>query len=111
MSRPDVANALLQLFSRVGVAKEVLTDQGSNFLSKLLKHVYQLLGIKTTPYHPQTDSLMECFNKTMKNMLSKFVTQTCSDRDQWLPYVLFAYRELPHASMGSHHFSFYMDVM
>ncbi|KAK7891276.1 hypothetical protein WMY93_023239 [Mugilogobius chulae] len=44
----------------VGVAKEILTDCGTNFMSKLLKQVYQLLGVKgisTTPYHPQTDGL------------------------------------------------------
>ncbi len=58
----NVANCLLQLFSRVGIPKEVLTDCGTNFMSKLLQQVYQLLGvkdIKTTPYHPQTDGLVE----------------------------------------------------
>lgn len=58
----NVANCLLQLFSRVGIPKEVLTDCGTNLLSKLLKQVYQLLGvkqIKTTPYHPQTGGLVE----------------------------------------------------
>lgn len=52
----QVANCLLQLFSRVGIPREVLTDCGMNFLSKLLKQVYPLLGvrgIRTTPYHPQ----------------------------------------------------------
>lgn len=51
----QVANCLLQLFSRVGIPREVLTDCGTNFLSNLLGQVYQLLGvkgIKTTPYHP-----------------------------------------------------------
>ncbi|CAJ1064638.1 uncharacterized protein LOC120723181 [Xyrichtys novacula] len=98
-----VANCLLQLFSRVGIAKEILTDCGTNFLSKLLRQVYQLLGvkgIKTTPYHPQTDGLVERYNQTLKNMLRKFVSQTGSDWDQWLPYLLFAYREVPQASTG-----------
>lgn len=31
-------------------------------------------------------------------MLRKFVNETGSDWDQWLPYVLFAYREVPQAS-------------
>uniref|UniRef100_A0A8C2GBZ0 Gypsy retrotransposon integrase-like protein 1 n=1 Tax=Cyprinus carpio TaxID=7962 RepID=A0A8C2GBZ0_CYPCA len=49
-----VASALIQLFSRVGFPKSIVTDQGSNFMSELLKQVYKLLGIKgvrTTPYH------------------------------------------------------------
>ncbi|XP_028253710.1 uncharacterized protein LOC114429061 [Parambassis ranga] len=99
----NVANCLVQLFSRVGIPKEVLTDCGTNFTSKLLQQVYQLLGvkgIKTTPYHPQTDGLVERYNQTLKNMLRKFVSSTGGDWDQWLPYLLFAYREVPQASTG-----------
>ena len=99
----QVANCLLQLFSRVGIPKEVLTDCGTNFLSKLLRQVYQVLGvkgIKTTPYHPQTDGLVERYNQTLKSMLRKFVSHTGADWDQWLPYMLFAYREVPQASTG-----------
>ncbi len=72
-------------------------------MSNLLKQVYQLLGIKslrTTPYHPQTDGLTERFNQTLKQMLRKFVDETGRDWDQWLPYLLFAYREVPQASTG-----------
>ncbi|KAK7907616.1 hypothetical protein WMY93_016228 [Mugilogobius chulae] len=88
---------------KVGVSKEILTDCGTNFLSKLLQQVYQLLGvkgIKTTPYHPQTDGLVERYNQTLKSMLRKFVSTTGADWDQWLPYLLFAYREVPQASTG-----------
>ncbi|KAL2082862.1 hypothetical protein ACEWY4_020635 [Coilia grayii] len=99
----QVANAFLQLVTRVGVPREVLTDQGTNFTSSLLKDVYKYLGIKgikTTPYHPQTDGLVERFNKTLKSMLRKFVSDSGSDWDDWLPYLLFAYREVPQASTG-----------
>lgn len=98
-----VATCLVQFFSRVGLPAEILTDQGTNFMSNLLKQVYQLLGIKslrTTPYHPQTDGLTERFNQTLKQMLRKFVGETGRDWDQWLPYLLFAYREVPQASTG-----------
>uniref|UniRef100_A0A8C5D858 Gypsy retrotransposon integrase-like protein 1 n=1 Tax=Gouania willdenowi TaxID=441366 RepID=A0A8C5D858_GOUWI len=98
-----VAFCLVQFFSRVGFPREILTDQGTNFMSTLLKQVYQLLGIRrlrTTPYHPQTDGLTERFNQTLKQMLRKFVNNTGTDWDQWLPYLLFAYREVPQASTG-----------
>ncbi|KAG7482175.1 SCAN domain-containing [Solea senegalensis] len=98
-----VATCLVQLFSRVGFPRAIITDQGSNFMSKLLKQAYQLLGIKgirTTPYHPQTDGLTERFNQTLKQMLRKFVSETGADWDNWLPYLLFAYREVPQASTG-----------
>lgn len=98
-----VAFSLVQFFSRVGFAQEIVTDQGTNFMSNLLKQVYQFLGIKgvrTTPYHPQTDGLTERFNQTLKQMLLMFVDKTGSDWDQWLPYLLFAYREVPQAGGG-----------
>ena len=99
----SVARALLQLISRVGIPHEILTDQGTAFLSKTLRQVYSLLGIKgirTTPYHPQTDGLVERYNQTLKSMLRKFVAENGKDWDQWLPYLLFAYREVPQASTG-----------
>ena len=57
-----VAEELLRVFARVGIPEEILTDQGANFTSQLLAEVYRLLQIKpirTTPYHPQTDGLVE----------------------------------------------------
>lgn len=95
--------ALCSCFPGVGVSREILTDQGTNFMSLLLKQVYQLLGIraiKTTPYHPQTDGLVERFNQTLKSMLRKFVSKSGADWDKWLPYLLFANREVPQASTG-----------
>jgi transposase InsO family protein len=35
-----VAEELVNLFSRVGIPKEILTDQGTNFTSQLLAEVY-----------------------------------------------------------------------
>lgn len=98
-----IAFCLVQFFARVGFPREILTDQGTNFMSTLLKQVYQLLGIRslrTSPYHPQTDGLTERFNQTLKQMLRKFVNDSGNDWDQWLPYLLFAYREVPQASTG-----------
>ena len=49
--------------------EEILTDQGSNFISKLLNRVYELLhvtALRTTPYYPQTDGLVERCNLTLK---------------------------------------------
>ena len=43
----NIAEELIQLFSRVGVPEELLTDQGSNFTSQLLKEVNRLLKISS----------------------------------------------------------------
>ena len=99
----SVAGELLKLFSRVGVPKEILTDQGAYFTSRLLVELYQMLHvqpIRTSPYHPQTDGLVERFNQTLKMMLRKAVVGEGKDWDTLLPYLLFAYREVPQASTG-----------
>ena len=73
-----VSEHLIQLFSRVGIPREILTDQGTNFMFQLLKELYNLLHISqiwTSPYHPQTDGLVERFNKTLKLMLRKLVSK------------------------------------
>ena len=98
-----VAQELSGFFSQVGIPAEILTNQGTNFTSQLLTKVYQLLGIKpirTTPYHPQTDRLVERFNSTLKLMLRKAVNEEGKDWDCLLPYLLFAYCEVPQASTG-----------
>ena len=98
-----VAEALINVFAGWGVQREILTDQGSNFTSQLLAELYRLLGVKalrTSPYHPQTDGLVERFNQTLKAMLRKTVTEEGKDWDKLLPYVLFAYREVPQVSTG-----------
>ena len=99
----QIARELVGVFARVGVPDEILTDQGPNFMSSLLQELYQLLQIKrirTMPYHPQTDGLVERFNGTLKAMLRKFVNRSRKDWDEYLPYLLFAYREVPQESTG-----------
>ena len=98
-----IAKELIKVFAQVGIPEEVLTDQGSNFTSKLLSELYRLLkiqAVRTSPYHPQCDGLVEHFNQTLKMMLRKFVIKEGKDWDKLLPYVLFAYREVPQASTG-----------
>ena len=98
-----IADELIKLFARVGIPKEILTDQGSNFTSKLLKEIYKLLhikGITTAPYYPQTDGMVERWNGTLKAMIRKFVDSDPRNWDQLLPYLLFAYREVPKESTG-----------
>ena len=61
----------------------------------LIKKTCQLLGIKktrTTPYHPQSDGLVERFNRTLLNMLSTAVMDDEHSWDLHLPTLLLAYR-------------------
>ena len=98
-----VAEALVDMFSRVGVAKEMLTDMGAQFTSEMMKEVSRLLSIRqltTTPYHPQCNGLVERFNGTLKQMLKRMCKERPKDWDKYINPLLFAYREAPQESLG-----------
>ena len=93
-----ITEELMKLFC---IPEEVLTDQGSNFTSQLLKEIYSMLHvspIRTSPYHPQTDGLVEMFNQTLKAMIRKTAVTEGKDWDKLIPYLLFAYQEVPQAA-------------
>uniref|UniRef100_A0A8C5LXY9 Gypsy retrotransposon integrase-like protein 1 n=1 Tax=Leptobrachium leishanense TaxID=445787 RepID=A0A8C5LXY9_9ANUR len=97
----NIARELVQVFARVGILKEILTDQGTPFVSRLMKelcHLLKIQALKTSVYHPQTDGLVERFNRTLKGMLRKVVNREGKDWDMLLPYLLFAIREIPQSS-------------
>ena len=99
----SVADELVKMFAHVWIPQEILMDQGTNFTSKLLAEIYRLFhvdALHTSPYHPQTDGLVERFNSTLKEMLKKTVSADSKAWDKLLPYVLFAYREFPQESTG-----------
>ena len=71
-----IARELFTLFSRVGIAEEILTDQGTCFMSQVLRemcHLLKVAQVRTSVYHPQTDGLVERFNKTLKSMMRKMI--------------------------------------
>jgi len=55
----QVAEALVTVFCRMGIPKEILNDQGANFMSGLLAEVYKLLHVNSIgpapTTHKQTD--------------------------------------------------------
>ncbi|KAI2644445.1 Retrovirus-related Pol polyprotein from transposon 17.6 [Labeo rohita] len=92
-----IAQELFLLASRVGIPAEILTDQGTLFMFRLMADLCRLLRVKqlrTTVYHPQTDGLVEHFNQTLKQMLRRVAAEDKRDWDLMIPYVMFAVREL-----------------
>ncbi|XP_042147391.1 uncharacterized protein LOC120844553 [Ixodes scapularis] len=100
---PQVAEALVEMFSRYGVPKEILSDRGTNFTSNLMKEIGRLLSFRqllTTPYHPMCNRLVERFNGTIKQMMKRMSQERPTDWDRYIPALLFAYRGVPQASLG-----------
>lgn len=81
----QVAKALGHFITRVGLPREIITYQGSNFVATLLYKVLGIKSIRSTPYHPETDGLVVRFNQTLKGMLQRFVNESGKDWDTWLP--------------------------
>ena len=84
----EVAKAVMSIFSRFGFCGEILTDCGSEFLSKVMQYLLKDFGIthiKTIPYHPATNGSCEKFNGTLKNMIRAVTDEHPDSWDQTLP--------------------------
>ena len=93
-----------EVIARFGVPSIIHSDQGRQFESQIFSEMCAVLQIhktRTTPYHPQSDGMVERFNKTLATMLSAYVNEHHSDWDEHLPFVLMAYRSVEHETTGS----------
>jgi hypothetical protein len=99
-----IADLLINEFvCRFGIPHQIHTDQGRQFESSLFQNLCKRLNIdktRTTPYHPQGDGLVERLNRTIESMLSKVISSTQKDWDEFLPLVMYAYRSSVHESTG-----------
>lgn len=103
VSTEAVAEALVNVYSRVGVPEEILSDQGTQFVSGCMEEVARLLTVRqisTTPYHPMCNGLVERFNGTLKTMLRILCSEQPKQWDRYLNPLLFAYREIPQETTG-----------
>ena len=87
----------------MGIPEELLTDHGTQFMSKCMQEVSRLLSIKgltSTPYHPICNVLVERWNGTLTSKFKKL----CQDQPKlWrrlINPVLFTYREVSQESKG-----------
>ena len=92
-----VAEALVDIYSRLCVPEEILSDQGTQFISDCMKEVCRLLEVTqstTTPYHPMCNGLVEKFNGTLKKMLKRLCNEKPKKWHRHINALPFAYREV-----------------
>ncbi|XP_055932014.1 uncharacterized protein K02A2.6-like [Argiope bruennichi] len=96
-------DALLEIFMRTGIPNVIASDNGTNFISKLTQEFMKRLGCSprfTTPNHPAGNGLIERYNRVFKNSLHHIIRTDPSNWDKYIPYMLFAYREVPNCTTG-----------
>ena len=95
-----VATVLAEnIVCKFGLPLQILSDQGPNFESALFQRFCQIMGvdkIRTTPYQPRTNGLIERFHRTLNGILGKVVEDNQKDWCRRLPFVMAAYRATPH---------------
>ena len=95
--------ALQKFFSFVGIPKTIQTDQGSNFMSKKFQNFLESYNITheiSSPYHPQSQGVIERFHRTFKTMLKTYSNQNEKIWDTLCPMLIFAVRDTVQDSIG-----------
>jgi hypothetical protein len=90
-----------EIVCRWGSPERLLSDNGPEFASHILKHVTKLLATEkvfTTTYQPSTNGQVERFNRTLADFLASYTNG--DDWDEFLPFVMFQYRMAFHSSTG-----------
>ena len=97
-----VASGMIEVFSRTGIPLQLLSDQGSQFLGSLVTHLCRDLRIdklKTAPYHPECNGVVERMHGTLGPMLTK-ASKMGLDWVEQLPFAMFALRSAPNKDTG-----------
>ncbi|CAG2202493.1 unnamed protein product [Mytilus edulis] len=92
-----------EFIARFGLPRQVHTDQGRQFESHLFHSLCQTFKMdktRTTALHPQSDGMVERLNRTIEDILSKFIAKDQRDWDLHLPLAMMAYRSSVHESTG-----------
>ena len=87
------------LFSRFGIPKEIVTDNGSQFVSQEFTQFLKALGVKHTPvttYHPQSNGEAERMVRTIKENIKAYG----QNWRKYVPDMLLAYRTSKHGTTG-----------
>src|SRR3989442_304148 len=91
----EVADVLYnEIFCRYGATKQLVSDRGANFLSKVVSRLSKLFNIRrstTSGYRPQCNATCEQFNRTILKCLRAY----CSKQNEWDKYlqsIMYGYR-------------------
>ncbi|GFU19761.1 retrovirus-related Pol polyprotein from transposon 412 [Trichonephila clavipes] len=102
ITSPNVIDALLSIFSRIGFPREIQSDLGTSFTSELTTTFFNKFGIKVTRSsvsHPQSNAV-ERVHRTIKRVIKALCVESGEDWEGVLPLALFSLRTVAHESTG-----------
>ena len=91
---------LRMLFARFGIPREIVSDNGPQFISHEMKEFLKSNGIRhmtSAPFHPRTNGLAERFVQSFKQAIKSAESDSTS-MNQKLSAFLLKYRTTPHAT-------------
>ena len=92
-----------EFFFRFSPPEQLHSDQGRQFESEVIAEMCKLLGVaktRTTPYHPQSDGLVERFNRTLLSMLATAARERLFEWEDHLRRLCMAYNSSVHPTTG-----------
>ncbi|RWS25899.1 pol polyprotein-like protein, partial [Leptotrombidium deliense] len=99
----DIAYFLLhKIILQFSVFDEMISDNGPQFRSEVIKELNQLLSSThrfTTPYNPSTSGLVERCNKEVNQLIRSYVEKDSVEWDTVVPFITFLYNSSFHSSI------------
>ena len=97
----DVIEATENIICRFGCPRIIHTDQGSNFLSQIMKifcQISKIRQVRSTAFHPQSLGALE----RSHHVFVEYLRHYCSNYnwDQWLKFAMFSYNSTVHSATG-----------
>jgi hypothetical protein len=100
-----VADAIFkERFCKFGIPAQIHKDGGKEFVNKLSAEMMELMKVahtKMSPAHPQCNSQVEVFNKTVKKYLASFVDDTALNWETFLPALALSYNTSYHSTIAT----------
>jgi transposase InsO family protein len=93
LSMATMARALYEIFTVFGPPKIMQSDNGSEYINRLVEELCQQAGVdkrRVAPFNPRANGLAEAFVKIVKTALKKTLGGDIADWDEALPGITFA---------------------
>ena len=96
-----IAEALAEnLIYKFGAPLAILSDNGTNFMSKIMQNFAELFGLRkfnTSTYHPQGNAILERSHHNINEYIRLYISDKKDEWDLHINAAMFAYNDSPHS--------------